>query len=96
MVSYTDLMVGKQWPSITNFKYGGAGGSIFDTNLSLLNSQLQRLRADLRSWSKIDDLWYVMDALLGWEIRRIPPPKMPINIENYQSCKKPTAFLSAR
>ena len=28
---------------------------------------------------------YVMDALLGWEIRRMAPPTMPIDIENFQN-----------
>ena len=55
-------------------------GSIFDTNLWLLDGQLQRLRGDLRSWpSKIDDLW------VGWEIRRMAPPTMPINTVNFEN-----------
>ena len=81
------LYRGDNWPAISTFKYAGPGGSILDTNLWLLNGQLQRLRGDLRSWSMYDDLWvsYVMDALLGWEIRRVAPPTVPIDIGAYNA-----------
>ena len=48
------------------------GGSIFDANLWLLARQLRHLAGDLSSWARIEDLWasYVIDALLGWDIRR--------------------------
>ena len=79
---YKDILDGGKWPAVSIFKYGGAGGSIYDTNLWLLDSQLMRLAGDLSRWSKIDDLWasYVLDALLGWELRRLTPGSVPVDI----------------
>mmetsp|Transcript_38122 Transcript_38122/g.92729 ORF Transcript_38122/g.92729 Transcript_38122/m.92729 type:complete len:799 (-) Transcript_38122:70-2466(-) len=79
-----DVMLGKGW---TVYKYGGTGGSIFDSNLWLLDSQLLRLSSDLSEWSKIDDLWasYVLDALLGWSIRRLSPEVIPVDIGDYRN-----------
>jgi len=39
-----------------------------------------RLATDLSFWAKIDDIWvsYVLDALLGWEIRRTDT--LPVDI----------------
>ena len=81
-----DLIRGKYWVESSMFKYGGTGGSIWDANLWLLESQLMRLTKDLASWSKIDDLWasYVLDALLGWEIRRLKPHTVPIDIGGFR------------
>mmetsp|Transcript_38120 Transcript_38120/g.92712 ORF Transcript_38120/g.92712 Transcript_38120/m.92712 type:complete len:739 (-) Transcript_38120:1358-3574(-) len=77
------VLSGEGW---TAYKYGGTGGSIFDTNLWLLDSQLMRLASDLSKWSKIDDLWasYVLDALLGWSIRRLAPTIVPVDVGAYR------------
>ena len=74
------LIDGSHMSDISTFKYGGPGGSIWDTNIWLLDSQLMRLASDLSFWAKIDDLWvsYVLDALLGWEIRR--SDTLPVDI----------------
>ena len=82
----SDLFSGKtlSFP-FTTFKYGGTGGSIWDTkNVWLIESQLLRLTTDLSAWNKIDDLWasYVLDALLGWEIRRTTT--FPIDINTFK------------
>ena len=81
-IKFHELLFGLAWPRVTYFKYGGVRASIFDTNLWLQETQLLRLAADLRRWSKIDDLWasYVMDALLGWQIRRLSPKVVPLDI----------------
>jgi len=81
-----DIVRGKHWPNSSDFKYGGTGGSILDANLWLLDSQLMRLTSDLSPWAKIDDLWtsYVLDALLGWDIRRLKPRTMPIDIGTFR------------
>lgn len=86
-ISMTDIVEGKKWPTVSSYKYGGTGGSIFDTNLWLLDSQLMRLCKDLSRWAKIDDLWssYVLDALLGWQIRRLSPSTIPIDIGKFHS-----------
>ena len=64
---------------------GGPGGSIIDSNLWLIDGQLMRLDSDLSSWADIDDLWmsYVLDALLGWSIRRLTPPAIPIDLGDF-------------
>jgi len=89
-ITMIDIVNGEKWPDVAIFKYGGTGGSIFDTNLWLLESQLLRLREDLSGWAKIDDLWasYVIDALLGWELRRLAPPDMPIDIGRYHDSEE--------
>ena len=83
----TDIITGKV--KYNTFKYGGTGGSIFDTNLWLLDSQLLRPAKDLSSWAKIDDLWasYVLDALLGWNINRITNDVLPIDIGDFRKKK---------
>ena len=86
-VENVELLKKERWPEINTFKYGGAGGSIYDTNLWLLDAQLQRPARDLKKWAKIDDLWasYVLDALLGWEIRRLgPPAPVPMDVGDFQ------------
>ena len=94
----TQLVRGQNWPQSRFFKYGGTGGSILDTNMWLLDSQVLRLAKDLSSWSKIDDLWssYVLDALLGWEIRRLSPGSMPIDIGAYRENKYYRRYTSVR
>lgn len=88
--SLTDLIAGKS--KLQYFKYGGTGGSIFDANLWLLESQLLRLArgGDLHHWARIDDLWasYVLDALLGWDIRRISSDVIPIDIGDFFKKKR--------
>ena len=83
----TDIITGKV--EHDSFKYGGTGGSIFDANLWLLDSQLLRPTKDLSSWAKIDDLWasYVLDALLGWNIHRISNDVLPIDIGDFHKKK---------
>lgn len=78
----TDIITGKV--EYDSFKYGGTGGSIFDANLWLLDSQILRPAKDLSSWAKIDDLWasYVIDALLGWDIHRISNV-LPVDIGDF-------------
>ena len=63
----------------------GTGGSTFNANLWLLDSQLPWLSNNLSSWSKIDDLWvsFVMDAFLGWEMRCLAPEIVPVNIGDF-------------
>jgi len=82
ITKYDELLFGRAWPRVSYFKYGAPCGSIYDSNLWLQETQLLRIAADLHRWSKIDDLWvsYVMDALLGWQIRRLSPPMVPIDI----------------
>jgi len=91
-----DLIEGDKWPG--TFKYGGTGGSIFDSNLWLLDSQLMRLSRDLSSWAKIDDIWssFVLDALLGWEMRRLTPPIMPIDIGDFRENGSYRRVMSGR
>ena len=83
----TDIITGEI--EYDSFKYGGTGGSIFDANLWLLDSQLLRPARDLSSWAKIDDLWasYVIDALLGWNINRISNNVLPIDIGDFHKKK---------
>ena len=85
----TDLITGNAKGE--SFKYGGTGGSIFDSNLWLLDSQLLRLEreGDLPQWARIDDLWasYVLGALLGWEINRISNDVLPIDIGDFLKLK---------
>lgn len=71
------------------FKYGGPGGSIFDTDLWLLDSQLLRLARDLSAFAKMDDLWasYVLDGLLGWDITRLSPDVLPVDIGAFNQKK---------
>jgi len=85
-IAHIDVIRGRKYPQISIFKYGGTGGSIFDTNLWLLNSQLMRPTKDLYKWAKVDDLWssFVLDALMGWEMRRLTPPAMPVDIGFYR------------
>jgi len=87
-LTMADIVEAKKWPDVSSFKYGGTGGSIFDTNLWLLDSQLMRPYKDLSKWAKIDDLWssYVLDALLGWQMRRLSPSStIPIDIGSFHS-----------
>ena len=73
----------KNLTEITTFTYGGPGGSVFDVNLWLFDQQLLRLKYDLQEYHEFDDVWvsYVIDALLGWEHRRLPMP-IPVDIAN--------------
>ncbi|CAB9497318.1 Glycosyl transferase [Seminavis robusta] len=68
---------------LASFTYGGPGGSVFDINLWLFGQQLMRLQRDLQQYYEFDDLWasYIIDAMLGWELRRSPWP-VPIDIAN--------------
>jgi hypothetical protein len=79
-VQYSDIIAGRL-SDVVLFTYGGPGGSIFDANLWLLGTQLLRLKDDLSRFYKFDDIWssYVIDALLGWEIRRLLKP-VPIDV----------------
>lgn len=78
--SFKDVVNGEV--ETDKFKYGGPGGSIIDANLWLFQTQLLRLDKDLSLWAKIDDLWvsYALDALLGWDINRLPHEIIPIDI----------------
>ena len=80
----TNIITGKV--ELDYFKYGGTGGSILDTNLWLLDSQLLRPARDLSQWAKIDDLWasYVLDGLLGWDINRLSSDVLPVDIGDFQ------------
>jgi hypothetical protein len=78
--NFYDVVAGKI--KTDTWKYGGTGGSIVDTNLWLLDDQLLRLSRDLKGWAKVDDLWasYILDALLGWTIHRLPVNIKPVDI----------------
>jgi hypothetical protein len=81
-ISYNDIIHCKM-QKVSNFTYGGPGGSIYDTNLWLFDQQLLRLKHDLKRFFRFDDIWssYVLDGLLGWEQRRLQTP-IPIDIAN--------------
>merc|ERR1711862_247115 len=93
-----DIVSGKHWSESATFKYGGTGGSIWDTNIWLLDSQLLRPAKDLAVWAKIDDLWasYVIDALLGWEMRSLNPSTVPIDIGDFREKKTYYHILSRK
>lgn len=63
-------------PEVTLFKYGGPGGAVYSADLWLFDVQLLRLSRDLTKFYEFDDIWvsYVMDALLGWQMRRFMGP----------------------
>jgi hypothetical protein len=65
------------------FTYAGPGGAVLDANLWLLDQQLFRLTSDLKAYFEFDDVWisYILDSLLGWEIRRMATP-LPVDIAN--------------
>jgi hypothetical protein len=71
-VTWTDILYFDA-PKVTSFTYDGPGGSIFDTNLWLFGHQLLRLKHEMKEYFSFDDVWvsYVLDALLGWEQRRL-------------------------
>lgn len=79
-ITWANLMRGEL--ELNAFTYGGPGGSVFDINLWLFEHQLMRLKGDLKRFYQFDDLWasFVIDALLGWELRR--QPSLPIDIAN--------------
>jgi len=81
-----NILAGQDYDKYSTFKYAGPGGSIIDANLWTFRHQLMRLESDLNKWAKIDDIWlsYVMDALLGWELRRLRPPTVPIDVGHFQ------------
>jgi glycosyltransferase involved in cell wall biosynthesis len=93
MITWENLMRGEL--DLDAFAYGGPGGSVFDVNLWLFEQQLMRLTGDLKDYHPFDDLWasYVIDALLGWELRR--QPSLPIDIANcHYGIYDETVFLS--
>jgi hypothetical protein len=80
---------------LDTFAYNGPGGSVFDVNLWLFEHQLTRLNGDLKGYHQFDDLWvsYVMDALLGWEMRW--QSSIPVDISNcHRGIYDKTVFLS--
>jgi hypothetical protein len=82
-IKWSDIIAVKKLTNITTFTYGGPGGSVFDSNIWLFDQQLLRLKYDLQQYYEFDDVWtsYVIDALLGWEHRRLPFP-LPVDIAN--------------
>jgi glycosyltransferase involved in cell wall biosynthesis len=91
VITWENLMRGEL--ELDAFAYGGPGGSVFDVNLWLLELQLMRLKRDLKGYHQLDDLWasFVIDALLGWEMRR--QPALPIDIANcHQGIYQETVF----
>lgn len=81
-IKWTDIAT-KRLTEVTTFTYGGPGGSVYDGNLWLFDQQLLRLGDDLERYYEFDDVWasFCIDALLGWEHRRIPFP-IPVDIAN--------------
>jgi glycosyltransferase involved in cell wall biosynthesis len=74
-LNMTGIRCDKQ-PEIKTFQYGGPGGSIYSADLWLFERELYRLHNDLERFHDFDDLWvsYLMNSLMGWEMRRITGP----------------------
>lgn len=72
----------REQTDITAFTYSGRGGSVFDINLWLFESQIRQLiEYTEQSDAESDDVCmsYAIDALLGWDQRRLANP-IPVDI----------------
>lgn len=73
-------------PNITEFDYGGPGGSVIDSKIFEHDSEIFHIPEDLVVYDK-DDIWisYVIKNKKDWKIRRSFLPPIMINDHNPES-----------